>query len=111
HDRMAVRTPLEHPEVRLAMTHVPVELDERPGVAEPLGALAGEQLARVAVPRNRLLRPGVLRLLAQLLEPLELLGRRLVRALLRARHRAQVTRRGARRARSARPSPRATCRP
>src|SRR5207302_2848149 len=32
-DRAAVRAPLEHPEVRLAVTHVAVELDERSWVA------------------------------------------------------------------------------
>ena len=87
HDRVAVRAPLEHPEVRLAMADVPVELDERARVAELLGAFAREQLSLVALPRDRLLRPGVPRLLAQLGQPLELLaGGRVHARVLRLRH-------------------------
>ena len=66
-DGVAVGAPLEHPEVRLAVADVAVELDERARVAELLGALAREQLARLALLRDRLLGAGVARLAAQLL--------------------------------------------
>ncbi len=85
-DRVAVRPALEHPEVRLAMAHVAVELDERPRIAELLGALAREQLPCFLVLRDRLLGARVLRLVAQVLEPLQLLGGRLVRSLRGLRH-------------------------
>ena len=62
------------------MAHEPVELDERARIAEPLGALARQQLALLVLPRHRLLRAGVQRLVAQLLEPGELLGGRRVRS-------------------------------
>src|SRR5262249_12532240 len=77
-DRVAVRTALEHPEVRLAMAHVAVELDERAWVAQLLGTLAGEQLAGVLVSRDRALGAGMACLVAQLREPLQLLGRGVV---------------------------------
>ena len=77
-DRVAVRAALHHPEVRLAVADVAVELDERAGVAELLGALAGEEPALLAPRRDGLLAAGVERLLAQLLQPLELARRRLV---------------------------------
>ena len=75
-DRVAVRPPLEHPEVRLAMADVPVELDERARIEQLLDALAGEQLPLGALALDRLLAARVPRSLAQLLEPRELgLGR------------------------------------
>ena len=58
---------------------------------EALGALAREQLARLTLLRDGLLRARVARLAAQLLQPLELLCGRLVRRLLLARHRAERT--------------------
>src|SRR4029079_17696363 len=61
-DVIAVRAPLEHSEVRLAVADVAVELDERPGVAQFLGPLAREQLARLAPAAGRLSRAGVSRL-------------------------------------------------
>jgi len=65
---------------------IAVELEERSGIAELLGALAGEQLARVRVLRDRRLRAVVLGLVAELLEPLELLAGRVVRPLLSLCH-------------------------
>ena len=88
-DGVAVGPALEHPEVRLAMADEAVELDERPGIAELLGALAREQLALGAMLLDRLRRPGVPRLVAQLGQPLQLLRGGLVPSLLRLRHRAQ----------------------
>ena len=88
-DGVAVRAPLEHPEVRLAMADEPVELDERTGIAEPLGTLAREQLALLVLARHRLLRAGVQRLVAQLLEPGELLGGRRVRSRFGVVHRRE----------------------
>src|SRR5207248_10496247 len=85
-DGVAVGAALQHPEVRLAVADVAVELDERAGVAELLGPLAGEQLPRLRMLRDRLLRPMMLRLVAQLLQPVELLAGRFVRALLQPRH-------------------------
>src|SRR5207237_7923662 len=43
-DGVAVRAALHHPEVRLAVADVAVELDERARVAESLGPLAREEL-------------------------------------------------------------------
>src|SRR5581483_2161016 len=79
-DSVAVRAPLHHPEVRLAVAHVAVELDEGAGVAQLLGALAREQPTLVPPPLDGLLAAGVERLAAQLGEPGELLLGRLVRA-------------------------------
>ena len=78
-DRVAVRAPVHHPEVRLAVADVAVELDERARVAELLRALAREQAAFVAPLLHRALAAGVQRLVAQLAQPLELRLRRLVR--------------------------------
>src|SRR5213075_154174 len=80
-DGVAVRPALEHPEVRLAVPDVAVQLDERARVAEALRPLAREQLPRVAVLRDRLLGAGVPCLVAQLRKPLQLLRRRVMRAL------------------------------
>src|SRR5581483_4253911 len=85
-DGVAVRAAVHHPEVRLAVADVAVELDERARVAELLSALAGEQPALLATPRDRLRAARVERLLAQLLEPLELARSRLVRRLVRLGH-------------------------
>jgi len=60
---------------------IAVELDERARVAQLLRALAREQPAGLAPLRDGALAPRVERLAAQLLEPLELLLRRLVRLL------------------------------
>jgi len=60
-------------------------------MTEALGALAREQLAGRAVPRDGLLGACVARLLPQLLEPLELRRSRLVRPLLGLRHAAERT--------------------
>src|SRR5262249_58582801 len=78
---VAERAPLEHSEVRLAVAHVAVELDERARVAQALGALAREELALGALAFDRAFAAGVRRLLAQVLEPPELRLGRLVRAL------------------------------
>ena len=90
-DGVAERPALGHPEVRLAMAHEPVELDERPGVAEQLDAFPGEQPARVAARRDRLLGAGVERLRTMLLEPLELGLRRPVPLRLPLRHAWSLT--------------------
>src|SRR5581483_11520346 len=84
-DGVAVRPPLHHPEVRLAVAHVAVELDERPGIAQLLGPLAREQPSLLPAPCDRALAAGVQRLLAQLAQPLELRLRRLVRVAHGAR--------------------------
>ena len=52
-DGVAVRAAVHHPEVRLAVADVAVELDERARVAELLGALAREQPPLVAPARDR----------------------------------------------------------
>ena len=78
-DRVAERPPLGHPEVRLAMAHVAVELDERARVAELLGPLAGEQLARSRRSATACSEPAW-SACALLLEPRELGLRRLVDA-------------------------------
>src|SRR5581483_9470878 len=77
-DGVAVRTAVHHPEVRLAVADVAVELDERAGVAELLRALAGEEAALLAALRDGPLAARVERLLPQLLEPLEFPRGRLV---------------------------------
>ena len=65
-------------EERIPVAHVPVELDERPWIEQLLGALAGEHLALLTLPLDRLLAAGVPRLVTQLLELLELPLRRVV---------------------------------
>src|SRR5262249_28275344 len=74
------------PEVRLAVPHVAIELDERSCVAELLRTLAREELPGLLVLRDRALRAVVLRLVAELVEPLELLPRRVVRPFLGPSH-------------------------
>src|SRR5207253_8163205 len=49
-DRIAVGPPLEHPEVRLTMAHVAIELDERTRIQQLDEALAREQLSLLALP-------------------------------------------------------------
>ena len=71
-DRVAVGTALEHPEVRLTVADVAVELHERSRVEQPHDPLAGEELARLAVLRNCLLVAGVKRLVAKLAQAREL---------------------------------------
>ena len=82
--------PLAHAELDLTMPHVAVELDEGAGVEQPLEPLACEQLALRALPLDRLLRPLVERVLAQLIETLELGLRR----VLLGRHAAYSLRPG-----------------
>src|SRR5207248_1790719 len=77
-DRVTVRAIIGHPELDLAVTDIAVELDERAGVAELLGALAGEEATFLAALRDGLLAARVERLAAQLLEPRELARRRVV---------------------------------
>ena len=90
-DGVAERAPVGHPEVRLAVTHEAVELDERARVAEPLGALARRQLAGAAPRLDGLLRAGMERLGTMLLEPLELRVRRLVSLVSRLGHPRSLT--------------------
>src|SRR6185503_12021506 len=59
---VAVGAGLHHVEVRVAVLHEDVQLDER---------TRGEQLAALAVPLDRAWRAGVQRLAAQLLERLQ----------------------------------------
>jgi hypothetical protein len=61
--------------VCFTMPDIAVGLDERAGIAEPLRALASEQLPRVPVLLDRL-RTMVLGLITELLQPLKLLARR-----------------------------------
>src|SRR5262249_12281776 len=63
-DGVAERTTLEHPEVRLAVAHIAVELDERARIAETLGALARHELALGSLALDRALAAGVGGLLA-----------------------------------------------
>ena len=77
-DGVAVGPAFEHPEVGLAVTHVAVELDEGTRIAQLLCPLAREQLARVLVLCDRCFGAGVAGLVAQLLEPFELLTGRCV---------------------------------
>ena len=84
--RVPPGAPLHHPEVRVAVAHVAVELDEAARVEQLLEALAREQLAAFALALDRLRVAGVGRLVPQLREPRELrLGRRLP-CVLRRRH-------------------------
>ena len=84
-DGVAPGPVLAHPELDLAVADEAVELDERARVEQEVDPLAGEQLAAVVLPRDRLLRPRVRRGLAQLTQPGELLLGRLVPG----RHRAE----------------------
>src|SRR5207245_1249445 len=67
-DGVAVGASIHHPEVRLAVSDVAVELDERARIAELLDALPGEQLALLAAARDGFLAARVARLLPQLLQ-------------------------------------------
>ena len=67
---------LHHPEVRVAVADVAVELDEAARVEELLDALAGEQLAALALALDGALDRRVERLVAQPLELGELVARR-----------------------------------
>src|SRR5512146_2898081 len=71
-DRIAVGAPLEHPEVRLAVADVAVELDEGAGIEELDEPLACEQLPLLTLPLDRPLGGGVLGFVPQLCELLEL---------------------------------------
>src|SRR5205823_12440835 len=84
---VAVRAPLPHPELGLAVPDVAVELDERAGIEQLLGPLPRQQLALAALPLDRPLAACVASFVPQLLQPLELgLGRFGLR-----RHGASVT--------------------
>src|SRR5256714_11920331 len=88
-DGVAPRPPLHHPEVRLAVTDVAVELDERARVAEPLGSLSREELPLRPLALDRLRAAGVARLVAEGLETLEPALRRFrARSLLVCRRHA-----------------------
>ena len=65
-DRVAVGAAVHHPEVRLAVANVAVELHERPRVAQLLRALSREQAAFVPPLLHCALAAGVERLVAQL---------------------------------------------
>src|SRR5262249_9481049 len=84
-DGVAVRPAIEHPEVRLAVTDVAVELDERARVEQLDEPLAREQLPLLSLALDRLLPRGVLPFVAQLLELSELRLRR-VGAVVGCRH-------------------------
>src|SRR5207249_2656453 len=58
-NRVPVRPPLEHAEVRLAVPHVAIELDERARIQQLEEPLAREQLALLALALDRLLGPRV----------------------------------------------------
>src|SRR4029453_19655759 len=58
-DGVAPGTLVHHPEVRVPVTDVAVELDEAAGVQELLQPLTGEQLAALALPSDRALVPGM----------------------------------------------------
>ena len=78
HDGVAVGPVRHRVEVGVAVPDVAVELDEGAGIEQLLDPLARKQLPPVPLPRDRLLAPGVLGLLVQLLEPGELRGGRVV---------------------------------
>src|SRR5262249_37303284 len=84
-DSVAVRPALEHPEVRFAVPDIAIELDERAWVEQLDDPLPGEQLARSPLSPDRLVSRGVLRLVAQSLELVEL-GLGGVGAVVRCRH-------------------------
>src|SRR5262249_23160443 len=67
-DRVAVGTSLEHPEVRLAVANVAVELDERARVEQLDQPFAREQLPLLTLALDSLLTCRVLRLVPQLLQ-------------------------------------------
>src|SRR5207244_2017130 len=83
--RVAVGAALEHPEVRLAVADVPVELDERAGIEELDEPLAREQLSLLALALDGLVGAAVLGLVPQLLELVELPLRR-VGTIVRGGH-------------------------
>src|SRR5437588_10108886 len=98
HDRVAPRPPFHHPEVRLAVADVAVELDERAGVAEALDPLAREQLALLTLALDRLGASRMAGLVAERLQPLELALRRVgafgLLLLVGRRHARSVPRAG-----------------
>ena len=55
HDRVPVRPPIHHPEERIAVPHVAVELDEGAWIEELLHPFAREQLALFALSLDRFL--------------------------------------------------------
>jgi hypothetical protein len=77
-DSVPVRAAIHHPEVRLAMADVSVQLDERAWITQLLGAFPGEELTLFAAARHGLLAAGMQRRSSQLLEPLELSRSRFV---------------------------------
>src|SRR4249919_3018118 len=84
-DGVAVRPPLAHVELDLAMADVAVELDEGARVEQLLGPLPRQELSLLALARDRPLASGVARLLTLLLQPLELPRGRL-RPVVRGSH-------------------------
>jgi hypothetical protein len=74
-DRVAVRSLLAHPELRLAMAHIAIELDERPRIEQLLRSFARQQLPLRALPLDRSLAARVSRLVAQFAQALELRAR------------------------------------
>src|SRR6185295_10454921 len=71
-DGVAVRAALEHPEVRFAVADVAVELDERARVEQLDEPLAREELALLALALDRLVGAGVLGLVAEVPQLVEL---------------------------------------
>src|SRR5207249_12045638 len=71
-DGVAVGASLAHPELGFAVPDVAVELDEGAGIEQLLGPLAREELAPLALLLDRALAARVERVVAQLLQPLEL---------------------------------------
>src|SRR5262249_10417327 len=76
HDSVPVRPPIHHPEERVSVAHVAVELDEGAGIEQLLRTLPREQLALLPLSFDRPLATRVQRLVPELRELLELpLGR------------------------------------
>ena len=85
-DGVAPGPALHHPEVRVAVADVAVELDEAARVEEQLEPLAGEELAPLALPLDRALVAGVGGLVPQRGEPRELVRGRVRGHVVRGRH-------------------------
>ena len=85
-DRVAPRSALHHSEIGIPVADEAVELDEAAGVEQLLEPLAGEELAALALPLDRLRVALVRRLVAQRRGVLELPLGRLLRLVSRSGH-------------------------